>query len=47
METQLILATICQYYKIKLVSTQPAIPEPNITLRPKNEMKVFLKRRTQ
>jgi cytochrome P450 len=41
-EAQLILATIAQRYRLKLVTDQPVEPEPLITLRPRHGINVTL-----
>src|SRR5579862_1649019 len=46
MECVLLLATLAQKWKLKLVPGHPVEPEPLITLRPKYGMKMVLERRT-
>ena len=43
MESVLLLATIAQKFEINLIPDQSIIPEPTITLQPKNGIKVLLK----
>jgi cytochrome P450 len=45
MESILLLATLAQGWKLSLVPGHPAEPEPLITLRPKNGMKMIVERR--
>jgi len=45
MEATLILATIAQAWKIRLKPGHQAVPDPQITLRPKNGMPVVLEKR--
>ncbi|HEU5381333.1 MAG TPA: cytochrome P450 [Ktedonobacteraceae bacterium] len=44
-EAQLILATLAQTYKVRIVPEYPVIPEPLVTLRPRNGMQVTLQQR--
>jgi len=46
MECVLLLATLAQKWKLKLVPGHPVEPEPLITLRPKYGMKMVVERRT-
>jgi len=46
MESVLLLATLAQKWKLKLVPGHPVEPEPLITLRPKYGMKMVVERRT-
>ncbi|MCC5647566.1 cytochrome P450 [Nostoc sp. CHAB 5824] len=43
MEAVLLLATIAQRFQIDLVPGYPIVPQPSITLRPENGLKVQLK----
>jgi len=43
MEAALLLATIAQNFQINLVPGYPIVPQPSITLRPENGLKVELK----
>ncbi|MBU7585444.1 MAG: cytochrome P450 [Nostoc sp. TH1S01] len=43
MEAALLLATIAQSFQIDLVPGYPIVPQPSITLRPENELKVNIK----
>jgi cytochrome P450 len=45
-EGALVLATIAQRYQIRVTSTEPIIPTPTITLRPRHGIPVILTRRT-
>ncbi|MGB3652380.1 MAG: cytochrome P450 [Rivularia sp. (in: cyanobacteria)] len=45
MEAVLILATIAQKYKLKLVEDHPIVPQPSITLRPEHGIKVEITKR--
>lgn len=45
MESVLLLATIAQKFEINLIPDQSIIPEPTITLQPKNGINVLLKKR--
>ena len=45
METVLILVTIAQRFRLKLVSDEPIKPIPGITLRPENGVKMRLEKR--
>lgn len=45
MEAVLLLATITQKFEIDLIPNQSIIPEPTITLQPKNGINVLLKKR--
>ena len=45
MESVLLLATIAQKFDINLVPNQSIVPDPTITLQPKNGIKVSLKKR--
>ena len=47
MEANLLLATIAQNFRLRLVSGQQIRPQPTITLRPRGGMKVVLARRQQ
>ena len=47
MEGVLLLATIAQKWKLRLVPGQPVEPEPLITLRPKYGMRMTLERRSE
>jgi cytochrome P450 len=42
LETQLILATLAQHYRLELLPGHPVEPEPLITLRPRHGMKMML-----
>ena len=44
-EAALVLATIAQQYQIRVTSTEPIIPTPTITLRPRHGIPVTLIRR--
>ncbi|BAY18324.1 cytochrome P450 [Anabaenopsis circularis NIES-21] len=44
MEAALLLATIAQSFQIDLVPGYPIVPQPSITLRPENGLKVEIKR---
>ncbi|MEM9926517.1 MAG: cytochrome P450 [Cyanobacteria bacterium P01_D01_bin.50] len=44
MESVLLLATIAQKFEISLIPNQSIIPQPTITLQPKNGIQVLLKR---
>ncbi len=46
METALILATIAQQYRFKLVEGHPVVPLASITLRPRYGIKVVLEKRS-
>jgi cytochrome P450 len=41
-EARLILATVAQSYRLRLCSDQPVEPEPLVTLRPRNGMRMLL-----
>ncbi|MFH7024159.1 MAG: cytochrome P450 [Heteroscytonema crispum UTEX LB 1556] len=45
MESVLLLATIAQKFELSLVEDQSIVPQPTITLQPKNAIKVMVKRR--
>jgi cytochrome P450 len=45
MEMQLVLAMVVQRFRVDLVPGQVVIPEPRVTLRPKDGLKVSLKNR--
>ncbi len=45
MEAVLILASIAQKYKLKLVEDHPIVPQPSITLRPEHGIKVEIRKR--
>lgn len=45
METALLLATIAQKFELALVPDQSIVPQPTITLQPKNGVKAVLKQR--
>jgi cytochrome P450 len=45
MEATLILATIAQKYRLRLVPNHPVVPLPSITLRPRHGIRVFLELR--
>ncbi|MGB3640751.1 MAG: cytochrome P450 [Rivularia sp. (in: cyanobacteria)] len=45
MEAVLILATVAQKYKLKLVEDHPIVPQPSITLRPEHGIKVEITKR--
>jgi cytochrome P450 len=45
MEGMLLLATIAQKWKLKLVPGHPVEPEPLITLRPKHGMRMLVEQR--
>ena len=45
METVLILTTIAQRFRLKLVSNEPIKPIPGITLRPENGVQMILEKR--
>lgn len=45
MEANLILATVAQRFELELLAGQPPIPQPSITLRPKNGIRVTLEER--
>jgi cytochrome P450 len=45
MEAQLILATVAQRYRIKLLEGHEVDPDPTFTLRPRNGVKVRIERR--
>jgi cytochrome P450 len=45
METVLILTTIAQRFRLKLVSNEPIKPIPGITLRPENGVKMIVEKR--
>jgi cytochrome P450 len=45
METVLILTTIAQKFRLKLVSDEAIKPIPGITLRPENGVKMILEKR--
>jgi cytochrome P450 len=45
MEMQLVLAMVMQRFRVDLVAGQQVIPEPRVTLRPKNGLFVTLKNR--
>ncbi|MBA3439509.1 MAG: cytochrome P450 [Pyrinomonadaceae bacterium] len=45
MEAALLLATIAQRFRLKLVSDHPVTPLPTITLRPRSGIKVVLEKR--
>ncbi len=45
MEARLLLATIAQRYKLRLVPGHQVEPEPLITLRPKNGLPMTIHRR--
>jgi hypothetical protein len=47
MEAVLVLATIAQRYQIRVATDCVVEPNPTITLRPKNGIKVVLTQRTQ
>jgi cytochrome P450 len=47
MEANLLLATIAQNFRLRLVSGQQIRPQPTITLRPRGAMKMVLARRQQ
>lgn len=46
MEATLILATVAQAWKMRVVPEHPGVPDPKVTLRPRNGMPVILERRT-
>jgi cytochrome P450 len=46
MEARLVLATIAQKYRLEMVPGQQVVPEPEITLRTRNGLKVELVERT-
>ena len=45
MEAVLLLATIAQKFRLRLAQDRPVEPQPSITLRPRNGMRVVLTRR--
>ena len=45
MEMQLVLAMVMQKFRVDLVPGQVVIPEPRVTLRPKEGLNVTLKNR--
>ncbi len=45
MEAVLLLATIAQRFRLRLAQDRPVEPQPSITLRPRNGMRVVLTRR--
>jgi cytochrome P450 len=45
METTLVLATIAQKFRFRLVAGHPVVPLPSITLRPRHGIRVFLEAR--
>ena len=45
MEMQLVLAMVVQKFRVDLIAGQVVIPEPRVTLRPKNGLFVTLKKR--
>ena len=45
MEAQLALAILAQRFRVRLVPGQQIVPQPVITLRPRNGIRVFLERR--
>jgi cytochrome P450 len=45
MNGPLVLATIAQRFRVQLVSEQAVVPDPTFTLRPRGEVKVFLRLR--
>lgn len=47
MEGILLLATIGQCWRMRLVPGHPVVPEPLITLRPKHGMRMNMERRAQ
>jgi cytochrome P450 len=44
MEAQLVLATVAQRYRLRLVPGHPVVPEAKITLRPRYGMPMTLQR---
>ena len=47
MEATLVLASIAQRFRLSLVSGQTIVPEPKMTLRSKNGIRMRVFRRTQ
>jgi len=45
MEATLILATVAQKYRLRLVPNQPVVPLASITLRPRHGVRVVLESR--
>jgi cytochrome P450 len=45
MEAILLLATIAQQFRLRSVPGERIAPQPSITLRPKNGMRMVLERR--
>jgi cytochrome P450 len=45
MEATLVLATIAQRYRFRLVANHPVVPLPSITLRPRHGIRAFLEAR--
>jgi cytochrome P450 len=45
MEATLVLATIAQKFRFRLVTGHPVVPLPSITLRPRHGIRAFLEAR--
>ncbi len=45
MEAALVLATVAQKYRLTLASTDPIVPFPTVTLRPRDGIKMVLHKR--
>lgn len=45
-EAQIILATIAQRFRLRLVDGHPVVPEPSVTLRPRHGVMAYLEKRS-
>jgi cytochrome P450 len=46
LEASLVIGTLAQRFKFRLVAGHPVVPEPLITLRPRNGIRMTLHART-